>query len=160
MVFCWGCPLLNLSSSVSNCKQFLCQISLVEPSWWYIKNKGNIICLTPWYFCFFLTTNHCCFGVKVPKGSFVKQIFWESGMLQLCGLSVEYYTSRGPPPYQRASWAEKPSCGGRWKKRQASFKKLKQQGDSGTETSHGQSRHAYDKKQRALTAASVRLGCC
>lgn len=43
----------------------------------------------------------------------------------------EYCTSRGPPPYQRASWAEKPSCGGRWKKRQASFKKLKQQGGKG-----------------------------
>ncbi len=59
----------------------------------------------------------------------------------------EYSTSRDPPPCQRASWTERPSCGGRWKKRQASLKKLKQQGNSGTEASHGQSRHGYHKKR-------------
>lgn len=64
----------------------------------------------------------------------------------------EYSTSRGPPPCQRASWTERPSCRGRWgKKRQASLKKLQQQGNSGTEASHGQSRHGYyEKKKKRL----------
>lgn len=34
------------------------------------------------------------------------------------------------------------------KERQASLKKLEQQGNSGTEASHGQSRHGYYEKER------------
>lgn len=73
----------------------------------------------------------------------------------------EYSTSRGPPPCQRASWIERPSCGGRWKKRQASLKKAKTAGkqwDGGLVTVSPDM--ATTRKKIASTAASVTLRCC
>lgn len=95
-----------------------------------------------------------------------EQIFWESGVrLQLSGCEWrEYSTSRGRPPCQTASWTERPSCGGRWgkKKRQASLKKLKQQGNKSGWRRVGVGPHTVtrNKQNRSRTAASVTRRWC
>lgn len=89
-----------------------------------------------------------------------EQIFWESGVrLQLSGCEWrEYSTSRGRPPCQTASWTERPSCGGRWEKKETGkFKEAETAGKQvGPEQSQGRSTRLLETKtKRGRTAAMM-----